>query len=226
MTRYVLPPSVYVCFTQDGAVFLDVRRDRYVGLELDKARTLRRVLAAQSSAETDCLARELVAAKLLSATANETTKPVTTPVIDYPNTLLAVSDEPPEITWVHIARFGIACMSVWLNLHVGSLEYAIRRLQDRKKSLGRSSQETDDVQSLVSIFARLRTFVYTARDHCLYDSFVMADYLRRWGVASTCVFGVRTLPFGAHCWVQIGGALVSEATSVEYVATYSPILTI
>lgn len=226
MVAYSLPKSVYLCFTQDGAVFLDVRRDRYLGLECDKAQTLRRILAGQPSVDAAPLLHELAAVGVLTADEDQTTESVVTRIIDYPRTLVGEPDDAPRVSWRHVARFASACVTVWLHLHVGSLEYAIRRLQARKKRLGSSKQGTHDVRSLVSIFARLRTFVYTARDHCLYDSFVTADFLRRFGVASTCVFGVRTLPFGAHCWVQIDSALISESTSVEYVATYSPILSI
>jgi len=226
MSAYCLPQFVYLCFTRDGAVFLDVRHDRYLGLECDQAQALRGILAGEPAPGGASLADELVAAGVLAARANEASKPAVTQVIPHPRTLLFEPSDVPRASWLQIGRFVSACVAVWLSLHAGSLEYAIRCLEARKRKVSSTRVTMDEIGLLVSIFNRLRTYAYTARDHCLFDSFVMADFLRRFGVAATCVFGVRTLPFGAHCWVQVDSALISESASVEYIATYSPILTI
>ena len=56
---------------------------------------------------------------------------------------------------------------------------------------------------------------------CLPASLVTSLFLRRRGIASEIVFGVRTHPFAAHCWVEVGGVVVGDV--LERVAAYTPI---
>jgi hypothetical protein len=211
-------------------VFLDVKHDRYVGLEHSKAQILRRFLdGCPRDEETDALGKELVASGLLTVGRDRRQRPIGVASIDAPDGLLIdnFDEDVPRLSMLHIARFLAACMIVWGYLHLGSLEQALSRAQRRKGRLRRSTRRADlkTTGEATRVFVHLRTFVYTAHDHCLFDSLVLSDYLQRFGVLSSCVFGVRTLPFGAHCWVQIEKSLLTE-TSAEYVANFSPILVI
>jgi hypothetical protein len=60
-----------------------------------------------------------------------------------------------------------------------------------------------------------------AIDRCLPRSIAIAAMLRTNGHRPTLVFGVR-MPFAAHCWVQCGTRVVSDA--VDDVRTLTPIL--
>ena len=42
------------------------------------------------------------------------------------------------------------------------------------------------------------------------------------GIATQWLFGVRTWPFAAHCWLQIGNLVVGDR--LERVRFYTPIL--
>lgn len=57
---------------------------------------------------------------------------------------------------------------------------------------------------------------------CLYRAFVLLGLLRRAGQDAVWVFGVRTWPFGAHCWLQIGDAVLDD--DPERVSAYTPIM--
>jgi hypothetical protein len=59
---------------------------------------------------------------------------------------------------------------------------------------------------------------------CLFRAFLLLAYLRLAGRDATWVFGVRTYPFRAHCWVQVGDMLLNDA--VERVCAYTPILAV
>lgn len=59
---------------------------------------------------------------------------------------------------------------------------------------------------------------------CLMRSLQLLFYLRGLGFAPTWVFGVRTWPFAAHCWLQAGEVVLDD--SVEHVRAYSPILAV
>jgi hypothetical protein len=57
---------------------------------------------------------------------------------------------------------------------------------------------------------------------CLLRSFMLLRLLRRRGHDALWVFGVRTRPFGAHCWLQIGDVVLDDAH--ERLAPFHPIL--
>ena len=59
---------------------------------------------------------------------------------------------------------------------------------------------------------------------CLYRGFLLSRALRRRGVAAQWVFGVRTWPFHAHCWTQVGDQVVDD--TLDRLRSYTPILTV
>lgn len=59
---------------------------------------------------------------------------------------------------------------------------------------------------------------------CLHRAFLLARYLARNGIRADWVFGVRTWPFAAHCWVQIGDTVVGDRLS--RVSGFTPILVV
>ncbi len=59
---------------------------------------------------------------------------------------------------------------------------------------------------------------------CLFQAFLLLDYLHRAGLSADWVFGVRTWPFSAHCWLQSGDLVLND--SVERVMGYRPILVV
>jgi hypothetical protein len=48
------------------------------------------------------------------------------------------------------------------------------------------------------------------RVECLEQSLALYALLRRCGVAAELKFGVQTMPFGAHAWVEYGGEPINE----------------
>ncbi|WP_312144747.1 lasso peptide biosynthesis B2 protein [Brevundimonas sp.] len=58
---------------------------------------------------------------------------------------------------------------------------------------------------------------------CLQRAFQLRYYLARFGIATDWIFGVRTWPFSAHCWLQIGDMVVGDR--LERVRRYTPIMT-
>ena len=45
---------------------------------------------------------------------------------------------------------------------------------------------------------------------CLYRSYLLLRFLRAGGCDAAWVFGVRTWPFGAHCWLQVGDVVLND----------------
>ncbi len=57
---------------------------------------------------------------------------------------------------------------------------------------------------------------------CLLRSYHLRAFLRARGFDAIWVFGVRTWPFSAHCWLQVGGTALDE--DLERLAAYTPIM--
>lgn len=59
---------------------------------------------------------------------------------------------------------------------------------------------------------------------CLLRSFMLLRHLRRQGLDALWVFGVRTWPFHAHCWLQCDGLVLDDHP--DRVRAYAPILVV
>ncbi len=59
---------------------------------------------------------------------------------------------------------------------------------------------------------------------CLFRSFMLLRFLRLKGHDATWVFGVRTWPFQAHCWLQSGETVLDDL--VDRVQPFTPIFAV
>lgn len=88
----------------------------------------------------------------------------------------------------------------------------------RADRFGRS--EPARVWAAVAVFDALRPFVpWLGR--CLPHSLYMREFLALHGIGATLVFGVRTHPFEAHCWVEHEGCVLND--TADHVAWFTPI---
>lgn len=55
-------------------------------------------------------------------------------------------------------------------------------------------------------------------------SYLQLQYLHRLGLDADWVIGVRTWPFMAHCWLQVGAVALDD--DVERLIPYTPILVV
>jgi hypothetical protein len=101
----------------------------------------------------------------------------------------------------------------------------ITGLAKRKHAAGRSGGvDTQVARRATEAFIRLRPLLFGAQDACLYDSLALARFLSYYGQYPTCVIGVQTSPFGAHCWVQEGAFVFNDEP--EHVRRFTPILAV
>ena len=82
----------------------------------------------------------------------------------------------------------------------------------------------------VKLIARL-TLAFTrllpwapAQGACLYRAWLLRRILQSRGQTATWVFGVRTWPFGAHCWLQVDRFVLDDEP--DRVAHYTPIMAV
>lgn len=59
---------------------------------------------------------------------------------------------------------------------------------------------------------------------CLFRSHMLLRYLTALGHRASWVFGVRTWPFRAHCWLQVGDVALDD--EAERLSAYAPIMVV
>jgi len=224
MKTHLVPKWVHLCFTNDGAVFLDLRRDQYFGLDGTSARVLRSLVDGDDSATCATLAVELVARGLL--TEDPRTARLLTPTrIVIPDCAFADSeiDGRPAVTVRHALVLIRIALTVWAALRLGSIEYAVERLS-RIKARQRAACTLNPrrTEELIAVFLHLRPLLFVSRERCLLNALILAEFLQRNRVNAMCVFGVTTLPFAAHSWVQTEDLIATEE-SRQFLLTFSPI---
>lgn len=233
MPQYFLPQHVYICLTDDGAVFLDVRRDQYVGIGTSGALALRALMNAdaRTAEELADFARELVghglftldqlAGKRVTPIAVERTDAV---LVDMDSESL--SGDRPRIKGVHALNLFWAYATAKAALRLCSLEYAVNRVRRLKTRDSLKSESIPDsielLRELVRSFLYLRPLLYAAHHHCLFDSLVLMEFLSRYRLFPTMLMGVRTAPFAAHSWVQYGRYVLNDKPTRTN--SYVPIL--
>ncbi|MGK2255211.1 MAG: hypothetical protein ACI8Y6_000502 [Brevundimonas sp.] len=98
-------------------------------------------------------------------------------------------------------------------------------LQLKQRHAERQGRRDDPVAlaARVEVFRQLLPFA-PVTGACLLQAEMLLRFLNAAGLDADWVFGVRTFPFLAHCWIQCGDHCVSEAP--ETLIVYRPIMVI
>ena len=99
----------------------------------------------------------------------------------------------------------------------------VRALIDALPKPPAGRPDTARVAAVAAAFTRLLPWV-PGQGACLYRAFVLLSMLRHAGQNAVWVFGVRTWPFSAHCWLQVGDAVLDD--DPERVSRYTPIMAV
>lgn len=234
--RFRLPPHIYVCQAQDHPVLMDLRRNSYIGISNRDGAILSSLvegwprppllqLTPCDESTLPSAANDLLASGILTENCHESRDATPIAVPEPAESLLdGYSDE--ALCWHgsarDILRFSRSLLSGARAVRFGMLEAFAARVRHRKACL--NSPTAAMARSFLSTFLLCRPFFYTARDACLLDSLILVDFLSRSGVSATCVIGVKTGPFGAHAWVQLGRYVLNDTPG--FVRHYVPIFSI
>lgn len=235
-----LPDHVFACFSDDYCVFLDLKRDKYLCTERNDIDRLLPWLRSRSDLQrssTDFeipaspdaiqkIANNLLDAKLLTRNA-DAGKCFET--VDLPNPQDAIG-RPRHIklrasTCLHLKAFIVACTKAHFYLTRRSLEYTIRSVARRKNEQLKVSGPLDTGKALPLIreFNALR-LCFPREYLCMFDSLALVEFLSIYDLFPTWVFGVRAVPFSAHCWVQDNKTILNDTISVT--GAYVPIMAV
>lgn len=234
VAKYYLPQNVHMCVVEDQVVILDLRRDKYLSLDAETSAILRpyvELLAARGGLSDS--ADEARLGELLSSlsgnailctspgasTAAETYRPLTRPEE-------AITPRPPfrqHVCAHHVVNYIGSVISAKLALRTRSL-HQIVFYEYLKRSALRCLPpkfDADEAAQLCSIYSRLR-IIATGPGQCLFDSLALKLFLANYRIFPDWIFGVRLNPFGAHCWLQHGSAVVND--SLDSVRPFTPIM--
>ena len=239
MQPYLLAPHVYPCVCGQHVILMDLERDKYVAVVPGHrlAGWVRGwpVTAEQASdvpdspdGGADALVSQMLAHGML-VTDPHVGKPAVPVATARPQRTLIEFDLDirPQARAGHLLRFGKSCLEAQLSLKLRPIQSIVEAVRERKaRHVSRDPQPADPVRlrPLVTAFTRLRPLFYTLRSACLLDSLTLLHFLSADGVCPDWVFGVKTEPFDAHCWVQHGEVLLNDVP--DRVRQYSPILVV
>ncbi|MCG8596626.1 MAG: lasso peptide biosynthesis B2 protein [Kiloniellales bacterium] len=238
MTQLYLCSDIHVCLDNGCFVFLDLGRNKYRGCDRERSRILATVLHGWPRGNQTGPARKID--KTTTSYDFEdfvkggvlTPDPISGKIAEPPNvvtpvdTLLTHEDSSASPAGLSDAlNFFIAGSWADLALRRKPIDQIVHKIQDRKQR--RADQlscfDYEKAQEKVRTFNTLRA-LYPRKYLCLFDSLALIEFLARFEIFPTWVFGVKAGPFRAHCWVQEGTTTFNE--SVDQAESYTPIMAV
>lgn len=204
-----LPPTVFMARLHEDVVVLDVQADRYECL-VDAAAWLNIASDGAITVPDADIARQLIEAGFASA---EPRPP--RPAIPIARRDLA---PPPKTRRADRLR-------AFLSLAAGTAAFRGRTLkQILDEPAPAPSARAPYRQKVGAITAAARAVApyVPFEGECLQRAYLLRRLLRTEGYSPLWVIGVRTWPFGAHCWLQIDDLVIGD--TLDRVRFYTPIM--
>lgn len=239
MTAYLLSEHVYACQSGSHVILLDVLRDQYLAVDAESARLLTESVygwptfasgaasTVMADARRDTTIRRFLAEGLLTTDPRAAKKPAKE-LIEPPSK--ALLEQNPETTPViqpryvpdFLLSFGLAAAMLRLR-HFAKVVTRVRARREREAA-NSGDLDLGDAAELVAAFDALRPFAFASKDACLLHALALLEFLSLHRIFPSWVFGVRTEPFAAHCWVQHRDVVFNDVP--DYVSRYTPIMAI
>lgn len=228
--QYYLLRHVHVCKVGTDAVFLDLRANRYLGLDANQTIALSSLLYGWSGRSTieppsNADVRDLLLKDKLVTDDPSLGRDASGPQLAAAKDQLICWDQM-SASHVSPRRLGeVALAATWASalLRLASFEAIVERLRTHRRNALVAFDE-DRARELMCAYYHIRPFLFGKRDRCLLDSLTLARFLSGYGLFARWIIGVKTRPFGAHCWIQHGEHVLNGTS--EYVLAYTPILVI
>jgi len=211
-----LGEEIHAVMIDGDAVFLDVRSDAYFCLP--QVGDVLRIADGQLTvhAQAQALADGLLAAGL--AAAGEVPSPAEAPRRPA-RTARALIAEAPRAGVRSEGRHWRALVRAALVAGRGR-RLAFARLVPPAPPC-RSNAPSQALLGDLAVFRRLAPWL-PLDGLCLYRSHLLRSYLAALGHRVDWMFGVRTWPFRAHCWLQAGDVALDD--EAERLVAYHPIM--
>jgi hypothetical protein len=234
---YHLSQHAHCCAFNDGAVILDMRTGKYLGIDSRHLPTLMANVVdwprTSPLRSGDQQPNEDESKQLISTLCRRnilTTMPSFKPSVQLPDPRLSLSGTGGATTrksvpTMHKLIFVIALLRVLSMRHKRRLEPVVDWVRVHQSTIPRRhTSDMGHITRLLWSFERIRVWFYTARQYCLLDSLVLSVFLSLARQPCSLVIGVTTKPFLAHAWVQVDEAVLND--TVEHVQLFRPLLVV
>ena len=203
--------DVYLCKVYEDVVILDLKADRYLCL-LDAGTWLHPEPDGRLIIGPDGAAQDLMAANIAAPQSTSCLRRVSkTPTVEL---VASYKTSPIEKLWA-----ALHILEATHVFHRKTLEQLVATAI--RPPLLRGRRTTSD-----QAFGAYKDAVswVPGEGECLQRAFILKRVLAGRGIHADWVFGVRTWPFGAHCWLQIDDMVVGD--TLARVSNYTPIMVV
>lgn len=221
MNVYLLARTAHLCVLGEHVVILDLRSGRYLGLPQEESATLGAwvqgwpiapVSVESADGNPPAALRHLCDHGLLTTdpSLGKSAEPVRRSVRNtaYQKDRPAVA---ARIRIHHVVRmawaiFFCVCAKRWMRL-----DRIVERVRRRKERGAAVIVSKEREAELLRIYHSLRPFFYSTSQRCMLHCMALSEFLAGFGVYPEWVFGVRTKPFQAHCWLDRDGDSLTDS---------------
>ena len=211
-------PSIFACRCGDDLVTLDVRHGEYAvvagagGLIDVDAPTGRLDVADEGLAEHLSAAGQIRPTRGSAAACRKTAPTAAADIFNARETPLR-----PSQGWAFALALAEMIPLYWLRSFPGLVAPA------PDVPIDPQGGPSDPLVRDALAFEKL--LVWTPfQGQCLYRATILRRFLRRRGHHVDWVFGVRTSPFTAHCWLQSGGVVINDR--LDHVSRFTALMVV
>lgn len=232
--QYSLSQHVYVCRRGNCYVLLDLPHDRYISIDEGEAAHLSQLVSGWpppaprtgAFAPSPHILQELATEGLITEGQSDNGNMPLAVLPAVTRSLIGHSGPPlSPVRKQHIPRFAAALVVARVNLKYRTAAYIASRKRSWSKQRNYKPPPSEsEIRDWVGAFNSISNSMLTKHDNCLESSFVLAEFLSHYSFFPTCVIGIRTVPFAAHCWLQHADLVINE--SAEYAKSLTPILVV
>lgn len=221
MEQYRIRDGIGFVGFEGRTIILDVTADRYWQLGADAGEALE---ALRTGATERVDARTLTRLRGLGFVAPTGGEPghsgsgqCRLPVPS--DSALERTELPSHGDWWMLGEVALLTFAARIVLRVRPLKAVLDRIAIRRARTG-SPENAPGLDALAQQFARFRRLL-PLRPLCLPDSIAFLWFVMRRGHTPRLVFGVEAFPFTAHCWVQDGSVVLTDA--LDHASRFRPI---
>ena len=205
-------PGVFMAQVQEDIILLDLNADQYHCL-LGAAAAVEIVEGGALKVRDNTTAIELISAGIATSTPQDSRRPL--PLMAC-HEVEGVAPAPSLPTVIRAGAVLFAATLAYRGRSIAQLIDENARPEPPPQAFDASKTQW------VASAARAALPWLPLEGECLQRSFQIRRLLRRHGVHADWMFGVRTWPFGAHCWLQVGDRVVADR--LERIRRYTPIM--
>ena len=215
-----LRDNLHWCNCEGRAVFLDTRADRYFCLpQAANGAFLRLAARSMQSGDVERLHLLVERGMLVEAGPHAC---IESPALVEPPTHDLLEEPLPRARPLSILRAFASELRAACALRTRPFHQVVEAIRNGRPGNKAIQGKLDrSIQEIVSA-ATVVSFITRSHDRCLVRALAVHSACRSIGSKPKLVFGIIAHPFTAHCWVQLGGAVL--VGGYEQTRLYTPIL--